>query len=496
MEINDTEIIWLYVMDSGRWIKKRKELIDIAEKLMERTKSVEGTIRYYTAEELEKLAGVEKKEKAIIKARNNDILENLKLIYKSDMDNVNPEYIENLQFFRARLVDFEIVLPDNRVELIEVRLHYHSSGIFLLELWLKLKKMALTPDIINELQLLPREEDELTVKLPRKLLEDYSLINRKIAELLKKKPKNEIFTLNLTFHEIVWIYWAIIAYVATNEKAKDSKELQHLLRYNVFHFYPILIFHFPEFPSPKELFEKYKAELYTMLYQEIYLKPSHLRPLLVDKAFDEEKNLADRTDHVLYFSKESCILLYSKESQSILEFIAKKRKLSVDEQVFLEKLDVVLVQEFLNLQRYTMEMYDYLLSKKSISEMETDELTQIRGRLSRVIEEFYNVKLFIRTETINRLERGRKHIFELEKSLEVLEKKLELVDAAVTSIHSNLMEFLSILLGILVQVGPIIAFSIAVDHAIAAALISIGTFIGIYFLYKQIYKIWYRRGKI
>ncbi|NVM29007.1 MAG: hypothetical protein HWN65_09185 [Candidatus Helarchaeota archaeon] len=496
MEINDTEIVWLYVVDSGKWLIKRKELISIAEDLMEKGKSVEGIVRYLTVEEIEEQAGAEKKMKAIIKARNDEILENLKLLYKSDMDNVNPEYIENLQFFRAKMVDFEMVLPGDRVEPVEVRLNYHSSGIFILELWLKLKNMALTPDIINELQLLPREEEEITVKLPRQLLEDYSLINRKIAELLQKKPKSKIFTLNLTFHEIVWMYWAIIAYIANNEKAKDSKELLHSLRYNVFHFFPIMVFHFPEVPSPEDLFEKHKADLYRMLFQEIYLDSPHIRPQLIDDAFKNENNLAERTDDALFFSKESCILLYTKESQSILSYIAEKRKTSVEAQIFLEKLDVILVQEFLNLQRYTMEMYDYLLSKKSISEMETDELAQMRGSLSKVIEEFYNVKLLIKTSTHKRLERGRIQVFELEKSLEVLEKKLDLVDAAVTSIHNNLMEFLTILLGILVQVGPIIAVTIvAPQYAVIAATVSIGVFIGVYFLYKQLYRIWYRRSR-
>ena len=190
------------------------------------------------------------------------------------------------------------------------------------------------------------------------------------------------------------------------------------------------------------------------------------------------------------------MLIYTQESKAILESIAKKRKIQVEELFLLEKYEIILLQEFSQLQKYNMEMYDYLLSKKSIAEMETDELAQMRGRLSRAIEEFYNIKLLVKTSTLKRFDKVRLDVFELDKCLEVLEKKLEMVDAAVSSIHNNLMEFLTILLGILVQIGPIIALTIIAQDAILAAIISIGAFIGIYFFYKQIYKIWYRRGKI
>lgn len=496
MEINDFEIIWLYIIDSGNWLRKRDELKEVAENMMNKAKSVNGILRYYTPDELEELPSSKKKIRAILKAENEEIEKKLKIFYKLDMDNVDPEYLENLRFFRAKLVDFKIKLPNDQLEPVKIRLMYHHSGVMALEFSLKLKNMALTPDIINELQLLPRDESELSVVLPRELLEDYSEINSKLKELLEKNPGKESFKRKMTFHEIVWAYWATLIRIATNRKAKDSKSVLDSLRYKVFNFVPILIYNFPEVQNPKELLEKHKSDLYTMLTQEIYLKSSQIQPRIINEELNEEKNLAERIDQAIFVCLESCMLIYTKESKAILESIAKKRKIQVEELFLLEKYEIILLQEFSQLQKYNMEMYDYLLSKKSIAEMETDELAQMRGRLSRAIEEFYNIKLLVKTSTLKRFDKVRLDVFGLDKCLEVLEKKLEMVDAAVSSIHNNLMEFLTILLGILVQIGPIIALTIIAQDAILAAVISIGAFIGIYFFYKQLYKIWYRRGKI
>ncbi len=496
MQINDFEIIWLYIVDSGKWLKKREEFKDIAENLMVKAKSVKGILRYYTPEELEVLPKSEKKFRAVIRADNEEIEKMLKIYYKLDMDNVDPEYLENLRFFRAKLVPFKIELPNGQVEPVEIRLKFHHSGIMGLEFSLKLKDMALTPEIINELQLLPRDESELSVTLSRELLEDYAEINPKLKDILKKNPEKVAFKRKMTFHEIAWAYWATLIRIITNEKASNSKKVLDSLRYEVFNFVPILLFNFPEIQNPKELLEKHKPELFTMLTQEIYLNADQIHPRLIEEEFSDEKNLAERIDHAIFFSLESCMLLYTKESKAILEVVAKKRKIPVTELLMLEKLEIILIQEFLQLQKFNMEMYDYLLSKKPISEMETDELARMRGRLSRAVEEFYNIKLFIKTSTLKRFDKVRLDIFELNKCLEVLEKKLEFVDAAVSSIHNNLMEFLTILLGILVQIGPIIALAIGEQNPILAASIAIGVFVGIYFLYKQVYKLWYRRGKI
>ncbi|MFX1293582.1 MAG: hypothetical protein ACFFD2_01800 [Promethearchaeota archaeon] len=495
MEINDFEIGWLYILDSGRWLGKKTELKKIAKNMFDKVRIFEGIIRYFTAKEIEDHSA--SKEKAFFYMKSSKFKEILDLFYKSDMDNIDPEYLENLQFFRAKLTGFELVLPDKRVEPIDVRLLFHSSGIFILEFWLKLKNMALTPEMINELQLLPREEEEITLKLPRKLLKDYSLIKPEIANLLKASSggEDEPITLNLTFYELVWIYWGIVAYIATNEKAKNSKQLRGLLRYNVFHFYPVLLFHFPDFTSIEDLFNQYKAELYSMSTQEIYSKLEYLRTEFMDEMFDSKNNLADRTDYALYFNIESCLHLYTKNSKSALEYIAKRRSISVENQILLEKLEVVLPLELLQIQRFILMMFDSILSKKSISEMDTDELAQMRGHLSKAIEEFHNIKLMVKTITIARCDKGRES-FKLDKALGALEKKLEFVDSAVSSIHNNLMEFLSILIGILVTIGPIIATTIGPSYPIIGSIIIFGFVLGVYFLYKQIYKIWYRKKKI
>ncbi len=496
MEINDFEIIWLYVIDSGKWIKKKSELKEIAENLMNKAKIVTGILRYYTPEELEILPKSEKIIRASIRAETEDIEKILKLFYKLDMNNIDPEYLENLRFFRAKFVDFKIKLPNDQIEPVVIRLMYHHSGVMALEFSLRLNKMALTSDIINEFQLLPRDESELSVILPRELLEDYSEINPKLKEVLEKNPTKESFKRNMTFHEVVWAYWATLIRIANNKNVKDSKSILESLRYEVFNFVPILIFNFPEIQSPDELLKKYKPEIYMMLTQEIYLEADQIQPRLIEEVLTEKKNLAERIDHAIFISLESCMLLYTKESKAILEGIAKKRKIPLEELFLMEKFEILLIEEFLQLQKYNMEMYDYILSKKSISEMETDELAQMRGRVSHAIEEFYNIKLFVKINTIKRFDKVRIDIFELNRSLEVLEKKLELVDAAVSSIHTNLMEFLTILLGILVQLGPIIALTIGAQNPILAASIAIGVFVGVYFLYKQIYRIWYRRRKI
>ena len=252
--------------------------------------------------------------------------------------------------------------------------------------------------------------------------------------------------------------------------------------------------HLPESPTIPDLLEKYKAELYSMISQEIYLKPEHLRLDIIEGAFASENNLADRADYALYFCQESSMLLYSQDSISTLEFIASKRKIPVERQLLFEKLDFLLVLEFIHIQQFILMMYDYLLSKKPISEMEPDDLTQMRSRLSKGVEEFHNVKLAVKTCTIKRLERGRE-CFKFENSLSVLENKLEMVDSAVSGIHGNLMEFLSVLLGILVAIGPIIALAIGQEYPIIASCITASVLLGIYFLYKQLYKLWYRRNK-
>ncbi|MHA1276683.1 MAG: hypothetical protein ACTSQI_08930 [Candidatus Helarchaeota archaeon] len=495
LEVNDFEIIWLYIFDSGRWIKRRDEIKSIAKKLFDKLHSFEGVIHYFTPKEIEQHP--EKKKKAFFYSKSKKIQEILDLFYDLDTDNVDPEYLENRQFFRAKLTDIKIVLPDNRIEPIKVQLLFHRSGVFTLEFSLELKDMALTPDMINELQLLPREEEEITFQIPRKLLQDYALINPEIATLLKNSSakKENYLKLNLTFHELVWIYWAITAYIATDEKAKDSKSLRALLRYNVFHFFPLLLFNFPEDKTVEDIFGKYKSELYSMLTQEIYLKPEHLRPDIIDQTFNSTNNLADRVDYALYFSMESCINLYTEQSKPNLEYIAGKKKISFERQILFEKFEILLVLEFMQIQRFILLMFDHILSQKSISEMETDELAQMRARLSKVIEEFHNIKLMVKTSAIHRCEKGRE-TFEIEKSLDALEKKLEFVDTAVNSIHNNLMEFLSILIGLLVTIGPIIALSIGADYPIIASFVMLGALIAVYFAYKLLFKLWYRRQRI
>jgi len=495
MEINDFEIIWVYTVDSGRWIKKRDEVKEIAEKLVNKTRIVEGLVRYCTAQELEQRAGSGKENRAFFFTKNDQVKNDLKLLYESDMDNVDPEYLEGLQLFRAKLTTFDIVLPGERVEPVEVHLLFHSSGIFIIEFWLKIKNMGLTPDIINEIQLLPLTEDKITFKLPYRVLKDYSMVTPKIEALLGKEGESEErkISIEMTFHELVWIYWAIIAYTITTAKVTDSKTLHRSLRYNVFSFFPVLLFNFPEMNSPGELIEKHKAELYSMLCQELHLKPQYIRPELIEEKLKEGNNIAERTDYALFFSVESCMLLFSQQTHEILEFLAKKQNHTVDDQFLLEKRDVILVQELLQMQRFLIQLYDHLLSKKPISEMETDELAQMRARLSKAVEGFYNVKLLIKTSTIKRFENGRNAVYEFDKALDILEKKLELIDSAVGTIHSNLMEFLTVLLGILVQVGPIIALTLAGENALPAVLISTGIFFSIYFGYKFLYKRWYRR---
>jgi hypothetical protein len=500
MEINDFEIAWLYILDSGRWINKREELKTIAEELYKKTSVTEGIIRYFTMDDLEEhaKAGKKMKYKAVFEYKDEKIREILDLFYSSDMDNIDPEYLESLQIFRAKLTSFEIYLPNDRVEPVEVRVLFHNSGILILEFWLKLKNMALTPEIINEIQLFPREELNLTFNVPRKLLKDYAQINRDIADFLGNEPEteeNKMVKLELTLHELVWMYWAVIAHVATNRKAKTSTELLHSLRYNAFRYFPVLIFNFPEISNPKELLEKYKRELYTMLYQEIYLKPEHLREDFVDNAFEDSNNLADRADYLLYFSMESCLYIYTQQSKSALEHIAKKMEKTPEQLLTLEKLELILVLTLLNLRRFLLMIYDFLLSRRPISEMETDELTGMRGILSKGVEEFYDMKLLVKTGSIKRLEKGR-DFFEIDKALDVIEKKMDLIDSAVSGIHNNLMEFLSVVLGILVQIGPIIALSIGESFPVIAASVSIAIFFGIYFIYGKLYRIWYRRRKI
>ncbi len=495
MEINDFEIVWLYVVDSGKWIKKKAEIKTIAENLMEKLGSVEGIIRYFTPEELGK--GVDStRKKAEIRVKNKKIKEVLDLYYESDIDNIDPEYLENLQFFRAKMIGFEIELPNKRVEPIDVRLLFHNSGNFILEFSLKLKNMAITPEIVNEIQLLPRTEDELSLRVPQELFKDYSMINPESIALVQKASKNKekYVRINFTFHEIVWIYWAVVAYITMQEKIKNSKELYQALRYNVFHFFPILIFQFPEFATIDDLLKEYKPELFSMITQEIYLKPEFLRTDKMDETFDMQNNLSDRNDYAVYFCLESAMLLYSQKSRSAIELIAKKRGISVETQFTLEKLDLLLVLEFLHIQQFILMMYDFLLSRKSISEMDTDDLTYLRSLISKGIEEFHDIKLAIKTITMDRLEKGRQ-CFKFDNSLSVLESKLEIIDTAVQTIHNTLMEFLNILLAILITIAPMIAFSIGQNYEIAASFITIGVLLGIYFLYKQLYKLWYRKQK-
>lgn len=495
MEINDFEIVWIYTVDSGRWIKKRDEVKEIAEKLFTKTRIVEGLLRYCTASELEERAGSGKENRAFFLTKNDQVKSDLKLLYASDMDNVDPEYLEGLQFFRAKLATFDIVLPGDRVEPIEVHLLFHNSGVFVLEFWLKIKNMGLTPDIVNEIQLLPLSEDKINFKIPYRVLKDYSMVTPKIEALLGKEGENEErkISIEMTFHELVWIYWAIVAYTVTTAKVTDSKTLHRSLRYNVFCFFPVLLFNFPDVKSSGELLEKHKAELYSILCQELCLKSDYIRPNLIEEKLSDEKNIAERTDYSLFFSVESCMLLFSQQTKEILEFLAKKSNRPVEDQYLLEKRDVLLVQELLQLQRFLIQLYDKLLSKKPISEMETDELAQMRVRLSKAVEGFYDVKLLIKTSTIKRYETGRNDVYEFEKSLDVLEKKLELIDSAVGTIHGNLMEFLTVLLGIVIQVGPIIALTLAGENAVPAVLISTGIFFLIYFGYKFLYKRWYRQ---
>ncbi|MHA1267279.1 MAG: hypothetical protein ACTSRS_18725 [Candidatus Helarchaeota archaeon] len=496
MEINDFEIVWLYIIDSGKWLKKRYELKEIAEKLMREAKSMRGILRYYTPEELERLPKSEKKIRAILQAKDEKIWDLLELYYKLDMDNVDPEYLENLRFFRGQLINFKLQLPNGEWEPINIHLMYHHSGVMTLELSLKLKNMALTPEIINELQLLPRSETEVSVSLSRELLTDYAMINPKLREILQKNPKKKTFKRSMTFHEIIWTYWATLIRISNNKHEINSKEVLDLLRYKVFNFIPVLIFRFPEFETPDEILAKYKPEIYVMLTQEIYLEPNQIRPRLIDEVLSEEQNLSERIDHSIFIQPESCMILYTKKSRGILEKLTKKRTMKLEDLEELEKMEIILIEELLQIQKFNMEMYDYLLSKKSISEMETDELAQMRGRLSRAIEEFYNIKLLVKTSSITRFNRARLETYELDRSLEVLETKLELVDTAVTSIHNNLMEFLSILIGVLVTIGPIIALSIGEQYPVQASLLTLVVLIGIYFIYKQIYKIWYKRSKI
>ncbi len=492
-KVNDFEPIWLYVLDVGRWLHKKEELAEIAERMYEKLRIFEGVIRYYTPEEIEKY--VKDKHKAFIYMKDEKFKEELELFYDSDLDNIDPEYLENLQFFRAKLVGFEIILDDDRVLPVEVRLLYHRAGIIALEFWMKLKNMELTSDMINEFQLIPHKETKLTFRLPQKLLQDYSAIKKEWKKLLENfEDEEEPVEVSFNFHRLVWIYWGIIAYIATKEEAKDSKEIRDLLRYRVYYFFPILLFNFPKISSVEELLDKYKPDLYSMLTQEIYLKPEHLRPDLIDEAFDPGKNLSDRVDYGLFYSLESCMHFYTENSRSIQEHIAERRKLSVDTQIKFEKLDVVVVLEFLHIQKYIVNMFDYLLSQTPISEMETDELAQMRGRLSRALEEFHNIKLMIKTGSIHRCDVG-KESFEIGKSIDVLGEKLEYVDAAVSSIHDNLMAFLSILIGVLVTIGPIIAAAVGPDYPLIASVITLVAVFGAYFLYKWIFKWWYKTRK-
>ena len=78
MEINDFEIVWVYVVDSGDWPKKKEDLKTIVDKLWEKAKSVEGIVRYYTPKELEERAGT-KAQKADIRVRNRKLKEELDL---------------------------------------------------------------------------------------------------------------------------------------------------------------------------------------------------------------------------------------------------------------------------------------------------------------------------------------------------------------------------------------------------------------------------------
>ena len=496
MEVNDFEIVWIYTVDSGRWIKKRDEIKEIAEKLFNKAQIVEGLLRYCTAKELEARAGSGRENRAFFYTKDENAKSILKLLYESDMDNIDPEYLEGLRLFRAKLTTFEIVLPGDRIEPIEVYLLFHYSGIFILEFWLKIKNMALTPDIINEIQLMPLSEDKITFKLPYKLVKDYSMVTPKIEALLKgNENENSKISIEMTFHELVWIYWAIIAFLVTTQKVKDSQTLHRSLRYNVFNFFPVLMFNFPEVNTPSELIEANKAELYSMLSQEIYLKPEHIRPELIDEKINDENNIADRTDYALFFVIESCMLLLSQQSQETLEYIAKKRNHKVEDQIYLDKLNIILIQEFLQMQRFLIQVYEHLLSKKSISEMETDELALMRGVLSKGVEEFHNIQLFVKTNTIKWFEKGRDDVYDFDKSLDVLDKKLELIDSAVGTIHGNLMEFLTVLLGIVVQIGPIIALTLATENPILAILITTGAFFLIYYSYKFLYKKWYRSRK-
>jgi len=127
--------------------------------------------------------------------------------------------------------------------------------------------------------------------------------------------------------------------------------------------------------------------------------------------------------------------------------------------------------------------------------METDELALMRGVLSKGVEEFHNIQLFVKTNTIKWFEKGRDDVYDFDKSLDVLDKKLELIDSAVGTIHGNLMEFLTVLLGIVVQIGPIIALTLATENPILAILITTGAFFLIYYSYKFLYKKWYRSRK-
>jgi hypothetical protein len=136
MEVNDFEIVWIYTVDSGRWIKKRDELKEIAEKIFNKALIVEGLIRYCTAKELEARAGSGRENRAFFYTKDENTKNVLKLLYESDMDNIDPEFLEGLRLFRAKLTTFEIVLPGDRVEPIEVYLLFHNSGIFILEFWL------------------------------------------------------------------------------------------------------------------------------------------------------------------------------------------------------------------------------------------------------------------------------------------------------------------------------------------------------------------------
>ncbi|MFW9916374.1 MAG: hypothetical protein ACFFGZ_12275 [Candidatus Thorarchaeota archaeon] len=483
--VNKSRLFWLFTFDT---LKLRDSLRNISRQLAE-SPIIQGWTYYYDPSERHLgLSEIMVKDEAEEESSAQSLFE---LLQRTDFFVLDEEFFEAQTYTRFLLEGFRLrhpLLPNPLT--VDVLFMLTKWGVGCLGFCTDTED-PLTPAQLATLQLiLKKEEPVLKAELPLKLLEEIGHFDADIrarVEAAREKGKTTQRIGTIAMGQIAFYYMSAIISVINGRKFDSMDEIAEKQRYETYIPHPLIIIEeaTPSYDSAFELVEKHPREIYQILEQLEYVDPTDITNQAAEKFADSIST--DREDIWYNASIGSSLQIVTPRTREI----AKLNPEHDEESNYLVDIFQPYVEnEIVQIQRYLILMLEFYLSSQDMTELQPNELSNLKETIVKSLEIFHGVRVSGNSISKERIELG-KEVTLVNLVQETIDRKLLLIETGVAEYQESLKDFTQAILGVILGVVPAILLVLPGDDIVKLGLsviLSVGLTVAARYSAKYIWK--------